>query len=118
MGNIKNNIWIRHLKALVFLVVLQYLIDLVFVYIYPTVNPLRASLIGITAFTVLWIPWLRKQISLHPRLAFLPIFVNAFIGALSVQGGIVISKSTGSAVLHVGILIVTYIIITSGENKS
>jgi hypothetical protein len=111
----KNVNWLRHLKAVVILVVLQYVVDLVFVYVYPTVNPLRATLIGVTAFVVLWIPFVGKHVGLHPRLAFLPIFVNAFIGALSVQSGIVASKSTGSAILHVGVLIATYIIIASGE---
>jgi len=54
---------------------------------------------------------LKKFIGWNPKWAFIPIFANAFIGALSVQAGIVQSKSMESAVLHVGILIITYFIV-------
>ena len=107
----KNENWQKYIKAIVTLIVLQGLIDYLYVFLYPTVNPIRASLIGATAFVVLWIPILKKWTGLHPKWGFLPIFVNALLGALSVQAGIVMSKSVQSAILHIGILIVTYFLI-------
>ncbi len=99
-----------HGKAIFILILLQLLIDMLYVWLYPTVNPTRASLIGATAFIVLLIPWLEKQVGLG-KLAFLPIFVNALLGALSVQAGWVASKSAASGVLHIGILIITYFVL-------
>tara|TARA_Y100000034_G_C6692699_1_gene305076 strand:+ start:251 stop:595 length:345 start_codon:yes stop_codon:yes gene_type:complete len=109
--------WKKHSKIILILLLLQLLIDKVYVYLYPTVNPIRATLIGATAFILLWIPWLRKMFDLHPGLAFLPIYVNAFLGALVVQSGLVISKSIESSLVHIGILIITYTIIIWRKSK-
>lgn len=106
----QNNVK-KHIKNLVLLIVLHLLVDILYLFLYPSVNPLRATFIGATAFVVLYVPVLRKVIGLPPGLAFLPIYSSALFGALLVQADIVTSKSTLSAVAHVLILIVTYIII-------
>jgi hypothetical protein len=106
----KNICWF-HSKVIVFLVLLQLVIDMVYVYLYPTINPIRATLIGATALVILFIPWLRKFLNLDPWFSFLPIYSSALFGSLLVLGEIIISKSALSAIVHVIILIVTYAIV-------
>jgi hypothetical protein len=103
--------WKKHNVIILTLVGLQFLIDKLYVYLYSEVNPIRATLIGATAFIVLWIPWLRKTVDLHPGMAFIPIYSNALLGALVVQSGVVASKSIQSVLVHITILIITYVII-------
>lgn len=102
---------IKHLKVIVVLVILQFLLDTLYVYLYPTVNPIRATLIGLSALIVLFIPFIRRFIEIKPYIAFLPIYSSAFFGALLVQADFVKSKSTASGIAHVVILIITYVII-------
>ena len=107
MKNILN-----HLKIVMILIVLQFLLDMLYVYIYPIVNPIRATFIGFSALIILFIPFLKKIVEMKPYIGFLPIYSSALFGALLVQADAVKSKSVESAVAHVLILIVTYIIIT------
>ncbi len=107
----KNKKWLSHLKVLGSLIVLQYVIDTLYIFLYPTVNPVRATLIGATAFLILWIPSLQKFVGLKPWISFVPIYSSAFFGALLVQQGIVVSKSALSATAHIIILILTYLLI-------
>lgn len=113
----KDSYWKKHSIAVGILILLQFLIDMLYVILYPTVSPLRAAMIGATAFLLLWIPLLRRNVPLSPWLGFLPIYINALLGALAVQSGIVPSKSVLSALLHVGILIIVYSIITLIRRK-
>lgn len=106
----KQNTWL-HLKSIVMLLLLQYLIDILYIYIYPTVNPIRATLIGATSLLVLFIPWLNKQLQLKPWIAFLPIYSSALFGALLVLAGVLVSKSMLSGIVHALILVVTYAVI-------
>ena len=115
MPNEKSKL--QHPKAIVILILLQLIIDSIYIFIYPTVNPIRATLIGITAFIILCIPILRKWANLPPWIAFLPIYSSALFGALLVQAGILISKSALSGIVHVVILILTYVIIVMIYNK-
>jgi hypothetical protein len=103
------------LKDLVILVILQYLIDLLFVVLYASVNPARAAMIFATATLVLVA--IEKKSYLNPGLGGLSIFSSALFGALLVQGGVLISKSVTSAIAHVLILVVTYILLSYLSNK-
>lgn len=102
----------QHFKALIVLIVLQLLVDTLFIFIYPSVNPIRATLIGITVFLILWVPVLRRMVGLPPWIGFLPIYSSALFGALLVQARILVSKSALSGIVHALILIVTYLIIS------
>lgn len=103
--------WTNHLKIVVILILIQFLLDMLYVYIYLTVNPIRATLIGASALVILFIPFLRNLIGMKPYIAFLPIYSSALFGALLVQADFVASKSVASGIAHVVILIVTYIVI-------
>lgn len=96
------------------LIALQFFIDIFFARWYPdiTVSPFRASLIGGTALVILcgigfFIGQTKRAVS-----GALSIFLSAFLGALLVQKGYLISKSVMSGVVHVLILIAAYIILT------
>mgnify|MGYP001613691612 FL=1 len=105
----------KHLKAVVVLIILQFLLDRSYIYIYPTVNPIRATLIGFSAFVILYLFSLitstKNLIELKPFIAFIPIYSSALFGALLVQADFVKSKSAASGIAHVVILIITYFII-------
>ena len=64
-----------------------------------------------TAFAVLFIPYLRNLVGLRPAFGFLPIFSSAFFGALLVQNGYLTSKSVLSGIAHIAISVLTYGII-------
>ena len=102
---------IKHMKVIVILILLQYLLDVLYVYLYPNVNPIRATLIGASALAILLIPFISKLVEMKPYIAFLPIYSSALFGALLVQADVVKSKSAGSGIAHIIILIVTYFVI-------
>lgn len=96
------------------LVALQFFIDFFFARWYPniTVSPFRASLIGGTALVILcgvgfFTDHMKRAVG-----GALSIFLSAFLGALLVQEGYLISKSVMSGVLHALILIAAYIVLT------
>lgn len=106
----------KHLKVVVSLIVLQFILDFIFIYIYQTVNPVRATLIGISALVILFAPFMRKMTGISPYLAFLPIYSSAFFGALLVQSGVLYSKSLASGLTHVILLAITYFTIVILQN--
>lgn len=108
---------IKHVKMIVVLVILQFLLDMLYVYVYPTVNPIRATMIGFSALVVLFAPFMRKLTDMKPYIAFLPIYSSALFGALLVQADFVKSKSAASGIAHVVILIVTYFVIIAIQKK-
>ncbi|PIN73951.1 hypothetical protein COV20_02455 [Candidatus Woesearchaeota archaeon CG10_big_fil_rev_8_21_14_0_10_45_16] len=111
MTNVNTKL-LFHSKVIVMLLILQLVIDYIFVFIYPEVNPIRATLIGATALVILFLlPWSKDWSRLPAWLAFLPIYSSALFGALLVQADYLVSKSVVSAVVHALILIVTYVII-------
>ena len=105
----------KHLKIIVILILIQFLLDMLFVYLYPDVTPIRATLIGASAFFILYLLSLTKIYEKITKLgyyiAFLPIYSSALFGALLVQADVVASKSPESGIAHVVILVVTYFII-------
>jgi len=108
---------IKHLKVIVILILIQFLLDLLYVYIYPIVNPIRATMIGFSALIILYlisrIPLTKNLIYLKPYISFIPIYSSALFGALLVQADVVTSKSAASGIAHVVILIVTYGVIVA-----
>lgn len=101
-----------HFLMVIILLIIQLNVDFMYRFVYPAVNPLRASLIGLTSLIVLYIPHLRRWFTFPPYFSFLPIFSSALFGALLVQAGILISRSAFSALIHALILILTYGIIS------
>ena len=107
-----------HVKVVISLIIIQFPLDMLYVYIYPSVNPIRATFIGISALIILSIPIIRNFLKMNPLISFLPIYSSALFGALLVQAGFVASKSTASGITHVLILIITYVIIALIRNPS
>lgn len=108
----------RVIVNLIGLILLQFLIDMLFVFIYPTVNPIRASFIGVTALAVLFGVYSVKKDLVNPIVGALSIFSSALFGALLVQSGYLASKSPLSGLVHALILIFTYLIIEFVRRKT
>lgn len=102
---------IKNFKTIVALILLQFILDVLYAYLYPSVNPIRATLIGISAFFILFIPIIQKLVKVSPFTGFIPIYSSAFFGALLVQSNIIKSKSIASGLAHILILVVTYTLI-------
>ncbi len=107
----------KHLKIIIILIIIQFLLDMLFVYLYPTVNPIRATLIGFSSLIILFVPFLQKLTEMKPYIAFLPIYSSALVGALLVQADFVKSKSAASGIAHLVILIITYFVIILIKNN-
>ncbi len=114
----KKSSWFTHIKVVLCLIILQYLLDILYVSLYPSVNPIRATLIGLSALIIVTIPFIKNILKMNPLLSFIPIYSSALFGALVVQAGVVTSKSPASAIAHIAILIVTYLIIISVQKSS
>ena len=107
----------KHLKAIIAFILLQLVLDVLYIYLYPSVSPIRATLIGFTALLLLFVMPFKRIFNIRPLIGFLSIYSSAFFGALLVQAGAVQSKSFLSAVAHVVILVVTYALITVLERN-
>src|SRR3989344_3958159 len=105
----------HHTKTIIYriigLMILQGILDLIFVYLYPEVNPIRATFIGLSAIIVLDLLYFIRKNLINPVIGGISIFSSALFGALLVQVGYLISKSPLSTLVHVLILIVTYLIL-------
>jgi hypothetical protein len=101
----QRSVW----TALAILIILQGILDYLFVYLYPTVNPIRATMIGLTALLILYIG--RELIKVPVAFGFLAVYASALFGALLVQAGVLVSKSAVSGIAHIAILIVTYLLL-------
>ena len=97
--------------GLIALPILQYLIDLLYVYIYPNISPLRALMISITAFVVLLIALAFHRKEINPVVGGLSILSSAFFGSLLVNGGFLVSKSVGSGIWHIIILEFSFLVL-------
>lgn len=97
-----------HIKRIVIFLVLQGLLDVLYISLYPYVNPIRASLIGASALAILSIPPVRRLVNGYSLTGSLSIYSSALFGALLVQSGVLVSKSPLSAVVHIALLVATY----------
>ncbi|MEK6907264.1 MAG: hypothetical protein AABW45_01935 [Nanoarchaeota archaeon] len=102
---------------LIILILLQYFLDLLYISIYPSVNPLRATLIGISAFALLSVQYFAHYRYINPVIGGLSIFSSALFGALLVQENYLVSKSFLSGSVHALILIITYLILIYLEKE-
>jgi hypothetical protein len=100
----------KHVYTIVGLVVLILLLDLLFRPIYPEVDLIRATLVGITAYVVLFVVSKLRAKLVNPLVGALAIFASAFLSVLLIQAGVLVSKSTISAIVHVVILAVAYLV--------
>ena len=98
----------RHLYTLAALVLLIFLLDLLFRPIYPDVDLLRATLVGLTALAVLVALHKLRPGLLHPIVGAVAIFASAFLSVLLIQAGVLVSQTPVSAVVHVLILVGAY----------
>ena len=99
------------------LILLQYIIDVLYVYVYPTVNPIRALMIGASALLILGIIHITKNKLVNPLTGALSIYSSALFGALLVQAELLVSKSFLSGIVHALILIVSFILVDYAYNK-
>lgn len=100
------------------LVLLEFLLDVSFSFFYSLpINPFRATLISVMALLVLLgIDVLRKGL-LNPYVGGISIFLAAYFGSILVQEGYLVSKSAESALIHIGILAVSYIAVNKVFQK-
>ena len=98
----------RHLYTIAALVLLIFLLDLLFRPIYPEVDLIRATLVGLTAFAVLFAIHKLRPGLVHPVVGAVAIFASAFLSVLLIQAGVLVSQTTVSAVVHVLILVGAY----------
>lgn len=98
----------RHLYTLTGLILLIFALDLLFRPIYPSVDPLRATLVGLAAFAVLYALHRYRRGLVHPIVGAAAIFASAFLSVLLIQAGVLASQTTLSAVVHVLILVAAY----------
>ena len=104
---------------LVGLAAFQGLLDFFYAEALPNlvVSPSRAFTIGATAFVLLWLVQLLKRNLLPPVLGGLSVLSSAYFGALLVQADYLVSKSVFSAIVHIAILIVTYLVLEKVQGK-
>lgn len=104
----------QHVKNIAVLIGLQLVLDRLYIFLYPTVSPIRATLIGLSALAILFLPFVKYLVGGHRLVGFLSIYSSALFGALLVEAGILVSKSSLSAAVHVAILIATYGVLMLG----
>ena len=114
----------RAILSIIWLLLLQFALDILFVYIYPEVSPLRASFIGVSSFLILSLTYLfiknitrNKKEFVDPLTGALSIFSSAFFGALLVQAGYLASKSNLSGEVHIILLALSYVILDHIHRK-
>jgi hypothetical protein len=100
----------KHTYTIVGLVILIFLLDLLFRPIYPTVDPIRASLVGIAAYAVLFGINKLKAGIVEPLVGAIAIFTSAILSVMLIHVGLLVSKSPISAVVHIVILAVAYLV--------
>ena len=99
----------RTLTNVAALTILLFALDRIFVPIYPTVDLIRASMVGASALIVLAIVNQLRPSILDPLVGAIAIFLSAFISVLLIQAGILVSKSLVSGVVHIMILIAAFL---------
>ncbi len=99
----------RQLLTIFNLTVLLFLIDLLLRPIYPTVDLLRATMVGVLAYAALTVVARFRPGLMDPLTGAVAIFAAAFISVLLIQGGLLTSQTLVSGILHVAILAVAFL---------
>ena len=110
----------HHTKTILLLTTLLIAIDLILVYLYPTVNFIRATIVAVIAYLFLAHSYFSTITKLPGHMAFLPITFSAFMSVFLIGRGILVSRTMTSAFIHVLILIAVYLTIIAlykGEKK-
>lgn len=102
-----------HFKAVASLAVLQFILDIIYSHFYQETNLIKATMMGLSALIILYIPAFGKMTDMKPYIAFLPVYSSAFFGALLVQNEVVAANSLASGLAHVSILGTAYFFIIS-----
>lgn len=102
-----------HFRVVASLMVFQFILDVFYSSFYSQIDFIKATMIGLSALILLFIPAFSKLTDMKPYIAFLPIYSSAFFGALLVQTGVVVANSLASGLAHVSILGITYFFIIS-----
>ncbi len=100
------------------LVFLYFILDTVFVYLYPNINLLRATLVSLISLIVLLIPFIREKFSIRPTYGFLSLYLATFFGALFTESLVFVEKLWLATATQVGIIVAAYILLTLLYDKT
>ena len=102
----------KNLVSIAALILLEFLLDAAFVLTYPLpVNPFRATLISAAALLALFGLDAFRRGLINPFIGGISIFSSAYLGAILVQEGYLVSKSLESGLVHIVILAATFILV-------
>ena len=101
----------RSLLSIGGLTLLLFALDRLYRVLYPEVDLVRASLVGLTGFAVLAPLWLLQRPPIQPWVGGLAIFTSAFMSVLLIEAGVLVSRSAISGVVHVLILAAAFPVI-------
>jgi hypothetical protein len=100
------------------LTLLLVLLDQLYRLLHPEVNLVRASLVGATALAAL-VPLARLGGGrIDPLRGALTIFASAFGSVLLIQAGVLTSRSSGSAIMHVALLAAAFLALDRAHTGS
>ena len=94
----------RNLLSIGGLTLLLFALDRLYRVLYPEVDLVRASLVGLSALAALAPLWLLRRPPIRPWVGALAIFASAFGSVLLIEAGVLVSRSTISGIVHVLIL--------------
>ena len=99
----------RRLLSIAALILLIFLLDRAYRYLHPEVNLVRACLVGASAFLVLLVLSVLRRGLLDPVVGGLSVFASAFLSVLLIQGGLLVSQSLVSGIVHAIILAAAFL---------
>jgi hypothetical protein len=101
----------RKALSIAALTLLILLLDRAFRYIHPEVNLVRASLVGLSGYLGLLALHAARPGLLRPAAGGLSVFASAFLSVLLIEGGVLISRSPLSGLVHVIILAAAFLVL-------
>ena len=94
----------RSLLSIAGLSLLLFGLDRLYRVLYPEVNLVRASLVGLTALAALAALARLRRSPIRPWVGAFAIFASAFSSVLLIEAGFLVSQSPSSGLVHVLIL--------------
>ena len=89
----------KHFKSVASLAVLQFMLDIVYSHFYQETDLIKATMVGLSALILLFIPAFGKMTDMKPYIAFLPVYSSAFFGTLLINTKVVVENSLASVLL-------------------
>lgn len=83
--------------------------DQLYRWLHPVVNPVRATLVGATAWAVLRGLALAGWRPVSPEGGALAVFASAFASVMAIQAGWLVSRSGASVAVHVALVAVAWL---------